>query len=45
MVKKLTERGSIRIAEHIIRSINFKDVSLEDELNCYYTDNYGFIVY
>jgi len=35
----------MRVAEHIVKSLNFKGVSLEKELNKFYKQNYGFVSY
>lgn len=41
----LSQSGAMRVAEHIVKSLNFKGVSLEQELNQYFAvnSNYGFI--
>jgi hypothetical protein len=44
-VHLLVERGSVRVAEHLIKALNFKGVSLEHELNPYYFANFGFLTY
>ena len=35
----------MRVAEHIVKSLNFKGACLDKELNKFYKQNYGFISY